>query len=247
MRIWIQGKTERDRRLAALLKAGGHAVVPPEKCELAILSLPRSNVSEEEINRIPVCCKILCGISDESLEKAGKEKQWDIRRIFRDEAYTRENAELTAEGAVFSLMQKAPFAVRDAVCLVIGYGRIGKALTRLLRGLGAEVIVAARRKESRLEAGKNSIGIPEIASILGRTDAVFNTVPSPVLPESGLLRAQKEILLVELASKPYGIDRAAAEKLGLSYSLESGVPGRYCPQSAAGTVERYLERVILHE
>ena len=53
---------------------------------------------------------------------------------------------------------------------------------------------------------------------------------------------------MELSSAPYGIDRQAAERLGLLYRLESGIPGRYCPESAAQTLFRFLKREgLIHE
>ena len=38
---------------------------------------------------------------------------------------------------------------------------------------------------------------------------------------------------MELASAPYGIDQAQAERLGLDYRMEASIPGRLYPLSAA--------------
>lgn len=52
--------------------------------------------------------------------------------------FLRENACLTAEGALVAAASRAPFALLGSVCLVVGYGRIGAALVDRLVGLGAK-------------------------------------------------------------------------------------------------------------
>ena len=75
-----------------------------------------------------------------------------------------------------------------------------------------------------------------------RADVIFNTVPAPVLGEEELRHVRLQCVLIDLSSAPYGIDRDAAEALGLKAFLESGLPGRYCPLSAAETLLNYMER-----
>ena len=60
----------------------------------------------------------------------------------------RRNAALTAEGALFAAMRAQERALGDCDCLVIGWGRIGRALTEMLVALGARVTVASRTERS---------------------------------------------------------------------------------------------------
>ena len=85
-----------------------------------------------------------------------------------------------------------------------------------------------------------------LADALPRAEVVYNTVPAQLLNESLLRRARKDALLIELASPPYGMDLDAAKALGLRCLLESGVPGRYCPESAAQALLNYVERRCGH-
>ena len=244
MRIWIQGNTEMDLFLKKRCAEQGMMLSSASDCDLAVFGFPYAMISEEIKEALGEKKKIVCGIMDEKLETYAAEKVWMLYRPLKDEEYLLENAKLTAEGAVFTAMNKLSIAVQEAECLVIGYGRIGKELTRLLRGLGAHVTVAARRPESREEAGNDSVPISKIQSVIKKTDLILNTVPYPILSESSLLLIKNTAFLFDLASKPYGFDMEAARRLGVHAYLESGIPGRYCPASAASALLRYIERSV---
>ena len=247
MRILICGQGEREKQLAALCPSHGHTMPSHGPWDVAVLPLPRSSVTEEQADQLPRGQNIVCGLTDEAFDKLAERRGWRLYRVLRDEAYTRENAALTAEGAIFVAVAHMRKALWSANCLVIGYGRIGKELTRLLRGLGASVTVAARREESRREAGENSVSLSGMPRVLPDMDAVFNTVPAPVLEKEELQFVRKACVLIELASPPYGIDLDEAWDIGLNAFLESGLPGRYCPESAAEALLSYIEREVRHE
>lgn len=244
MKIWIQGKTLLEQFLQKRCGEKGYILSAPSDCDIAVLEYPYSNISEELAGQFDGHQKIIAGIMNKETDRFIAEKNWSIYRPLKDEIYLSENAQMTAEGAVWAIMEKVPFALKDARCLVIGYGRIGKALTVLLRSFGSEVIVAARRAESRQEAGENSISISRIPSVIRKTDLILNTVPNCVLLENSLFSIKNTAFLFELASKPYGFDMEQAKRLGVHASLESGLPGRYCPQSAADALLRFIERSV---
>lgn len=140
---------------------------------------------------------------------------------YQNERYAIRNAALTAEGAVALWMQRrAPVMGRRV--LVAGYGRIGRQLARRLGALGARVTVAARRSESRALAETDGFRSVDIISTSGTYDAVFNTVPAPVL-RGGFGGA----LCIDLASAPGGW----ADETPVLYA--PGLPGRYAPKEAA--------------
>ena len=244
MRIWIQGQSEMIWFLKKICTNHGMVFSAPEACDLAIMNFPYSSFTEELKEAFPKGQKVICGIIDAKTDQISKDKKWEMYFPLKDEQYLSENAKMTAEGAVASVMNKIPYSLRKAKILVIGYGRIGKELTRLLRSFEADVTVAARREESRSEAGPNSIEINRIQSFIGTYDLVLNAVPSTVISESGLLCLKNTAFLFELASKPYGFDMERAKSLGIHAYLESGIPGRYCPESAAEALFRFVERSV---
>lgn len=53
---------------------------------------------------------------------------YDVRLLLDDPVFVHENAVLTAEGALCAAMRDTPFALVEARVMVVGYGRIGRAL-----------------------------------------------------------------------------------------------------------------------
>ena len=156
--------------------------------------------------------------------------------LWADEQLLAENAWLTAEGAISAAMAAGDASLRECACMVIGWGRIGRALTEMLVGLSARVTVASRAERSRRQAQERGARAVETAALSGALSGkrlIFSTPPFPVLQEAELARAGREACIIDLASPPYGVDVEAAHRLGLRAWREPGLPGRYCPESAA--------------
>ncbi len=166
------------------------------------------------------------------------------RDYYAQEELLTGNAWLTAEGAVALAVTQYPGTLGGASCLVAGYGRIGKALCPMLRGMGAQVFCAARRPEAL--AAVRALGcVPLGYDQLQRPfDLIFNTVPVPVLGSAVLVRQKQDTLLMELASAPGGFDRAAAERLGLSILDSPSLPGRTSPKAAGELIKTTIYHML---
>ncbi len=162
---------------------------------------------------------------------------------YEDEALLLRNAYLTAEGALSLAMDKTDCALAGKTAAVIGYGRIGKLLARLLLSIGMEVTVCARRREVLLWAaadGARPLPMSDLPRLCGGHLVIFNTVPDEVLDRGLLLRLAPDTLLIDLASPPYGaracdIEEAEREN-HLVYVCAPGVPGRYAPRDAGWAI-----------
>lgn len=99
--------------------------------------------------------RVYCGMKEKLVKSS---KLWND--IFLFDYFDREefnvlNAVATSEGAVEIAMKEYPGTINGANCLVTGYGRISKVLTNILKGLGAHVSVAARKKQDLAWASLN--------------------------------------------------------------------------------------------
>ena len=189
--------------------------------------------------RIPRGALCFGGRISPSLWAAAREAGIDLTDYFDREELTVLNAIPTAEGAIQIAMEKLPITLHGSRCLVIGHGRIGRVLSAMLRGLGAQVTVSARRWEDlawiRAE-GHTPARTGELREILPRFDVVFNTVPARLLEEPLLRKLRPDALCIDLASAPGGIDQAAAARLGRHCLRALSLPGKVAPYTSGEIV-----------
>lgn len=182
------------------------------------------------------------GISERlsSLAAAGSIPVFDF---MEDEGFVSYNALLTAEAAAGLLIHDCDKAILGSRALVLGYGRIGRALVSRLKALGADVTAAARSETVLKEAGSagaHILKLAELESGIGAFDFILNTVPARILSSSVLCSAAENAAFLELASAPGGFDRKFAENVGLKIMAAPGLPGRFSPRSSA----QYLKKLI---
>jgi len=199
---------------------------------------------ERILARLPACRCAIHGGGVDAGELSMAEKTLNPAQ---DETFLRANARLTAEGAVARAMGRQGVALLDAVCVITGFGRIGQELAVRLVAMHAFVVVCARSEaQMRMahDVGAHPVPLSEIASACRRADVIFNTVPAHVLGKAALERIPEGTMVIELASPPYGMNIELARHMGVSVFMESGLPGRYAPQSAGAALFHALERAM---
>ena len=192
--------------------------------------------------------QLICGgsISPAVLAQAARERLRLVDYFAREEVQIG-NAVPTAEGAIQTAMEAMDRTLHGAEALVVGYGRIGRALARDLRGLGAQVSVSARRFRDLawIEAeGYSPLHTERLSGELGRFDVIFNTVPALVLPRERLEACRASCVIVDVASDPGGVDFAAAEDLGIPAIWARGLPGRVAPATAAAVLRDAVYHIL---
>lgn len=162
--------------------------------------------------------------------------------LLRDQRYLARNAWITAECALQLAAPRMGSTFRDSPVLVIGWGRIGKCLGKLLQSFGCDVTVAARKEQDRaiLEAlGYHAVDTVALEVCLPEWRLVFNTVPHPIA--AGIAQAGPDCVWIDLASKK-GLE---AENV----IWARGLPGKYAPESSgkliAETVMRFYKEAQL--
>lgn len=155
----------------------------------------------------------------------------------------------TAEGAIGIAMERTPITIHGSSSLVIGLGRCGLSLARMLGAIGARVTIAARKAADLARAqemGFESCSLAELNQIVQSVDIIFNTAPAKVLTAEVLTHARQCHLIVDIASSPGGTDFAAAEEFGISAVLAPGLPGKVAPVTAGNILARVYPRFLEH-
>lgn len=185
-------------------------------------------------------------IHKEHMEKAQK-FGINIIDYFKREEMQVLNAIPTAEGAIQVAMENLSTTLHSSNVMVLGYGRIGKTLSNLLYNMGANTNVIARDYGhiAWIENAKlNPIFHKDLNKYLPKMDVIFNTIPNLILTEEKLNHMKKETLIIDLASKPGGVDFDAAKDLGIKAIHALGLPGKYAPVSAAKIIKDTIYNVI---
>lgn len=180
--------------------------------------------------------QVVCGGRlPEEFCRLARAQQVHTEELLRRPTFAVGNAAVTAEGALYTLMGAGEGTLWGSRVLLCGWGRIGKLLSARLRGLGAQVAVAARSAQDRSlvrSLGMEAYDYPALCGCIGGFRYVVNTVPERILGEQELCCAEEGTILLELASVP-GFDAAFAENIGLHPLSAPGLPGKYAPYAAA--------------
>ncbi|MBE7022669.1 MAG: dipicolinate synthase subunit DpsA [Ruminococcaceae bacterium] len=149
------------------------------------------------------------------------------------------NAIPTAEGAIEIALREMPCTLNGLQVLVTGFGRIAKVLAHMLQGMGAKVTVAARKPADLawMKAyGYHGIHIQDIKNDISHYGVIFNTIPHTLFDRETLAPVQKDCLIIDLASKPGGVDFTSAQNLGVAVIWALSLPGKCAPLTAGRIV-----------
>ena len=171
-----------------------------------------------------------------------------VRDYAAREDFAVQNAVLTAEGAIDLLIRDYEDSVYGAKILLLGYGRIGKVLSRYLRSLGAEVTAAARKTADRawiIASGMHAVDYS--FKELNRFDVIINTVPAMILTADLIDTLREDVFLIDLASAPGGMDKKRIAERELTYYHALALPGKTAPKAAGRIIKDTVIRMIKEE
>ena len=157
------------------------------------------------------------------------------------------NTIATAEGTMQIAMEETQRTVHGSNVLVMGFGRIGKVLAKMLDGIGAKVYCEARKDEdiSWIKAyGYNPVHLNDLNENLNKFDIIINTIPFQILDEERLGLVRKEAIIIDLASNPGGVDRKAAREKGLKVIWAFSLPAKVAPLTSAEFIKETLYHVL---
>ena len=153
------------------------------------------------------------------------------------------NAIPTAEGAVAIAVNKTAKTLFGSSCTVAGYGRIGKILARMLKNMGAEVKVLARRVEALTWAEADGcIPVPFSRPRLAtdNADIIFNTIPSAWINWEIIDHTKTDTVIIDLASSPGGIDPDCSKNTSRKIVYALSLPGKVAPETSGDIIAKCI-------
>ncbi|MBQ3929220.1 MAG: dipicolinate synthase [Clostridia bacterium] len=144
-------------------------------------------------------------------------------------------------------MREYEGTINSSRCLVAGYGRIGRILSQMLRGLGANVTVSARKYSDLAyirSCGMKAVVTGDFGS---GYDIIFNTIPELIFDSHTLAGSACGALVIDLASLPGGVDFDAAKRLNIKAIRALSLPGRSAPQTSGIIIKNAVYNIIREE
>ncbi len=236
--VYPAGTTEACQYGAQFLKEAGVDLVDHPAPEVTHLLLDVPSFREDGALRDGGDLRYLLSTLPKTIAVIGGNLQhpaldgYTVTDLLKDPQYLAINAAITAECALQVAAPRMNTAFFDSPALVLGWGRIGKCLARLLKHMGCPVTVAARKEADRamLHAlGYPAVPISQIEKLLPKCRLVFNTVPELLLHREQT-QPHTKCLFVDLASRP-GMQ-------GEHVLWARGLPGIYAPESSGRLIAR---------
>ena len=229
-----------------------------EKSDIIVSSIPftsdgvnvntpfsKNKISIEEVAKYIKGKTFIAGrIEEELYQKFSETKVIDL---LKREELTVLNTIATAEGTIQIAMEESTKTLHGSKILVMGFGRVSKILSNMLKGIGAEVYCETRTTVNCawIKAyGYNPILLDELDEELNKFDVIINTIPHIILNKERLKKVKKDCIIIDIASNPGGVDRNSAKELGIKMIWALSLPGRVAPITSPEFLKKKIENII---
>ena len=213
------------------------------------INVPFSNneISVRELIHYLNAKILIAGSISPDIYNLANDEYIEIIDIMKREELAVLNTISTAEGAIEIAIANTNKIIHGSNVLILGFGRIGKVLARKMAGLSAKVTCAARKDEDLawIKAyGHNETNINNLGENLSKYDIIINTVPHLILTKERLEYVKEDVLLIDLASNPGGIDKKTVKERNLKLIWALALPGKVAPVTTAEFIKDTIYNIL---
>ncbi len=181
-------------------------------------------------------CQIISGRPTRFLSSLIQPKYY----FLNDETFVTQNAQLTAQGALFYVLDHADCALTSCSVDILGKGHCGTAIGELLEKLGVSVRYVRHNEakglhECTLEEWKRSTCAP----------ILLHCAPYRLIDEDVLSHWKQPVCLIDISGGA-GQDEKLLRQKGCVYVRAASLPEQFAYKSSAAAMAQFVERV-LHE
>ena len=186
------------------------------------------------------------GIKDKIKEQL-EENYLKVIDIMKREELVILNTIATAEGTIEVAIKNTDKILQGSKVLILGFGRVAKIVANKFSLLSTNVTCAARKISDLawIQAyGYEAININDMLYDLKDFDIIINTVPQIIIKEKELKHMKPDVLLIDLASAPGGIDFNIAKQMGINCVWALALPGKIAPVSSAKFIKEAIYNTL---
>lgn len=191
--------------------------------------------------------KFIAGNINEKSYKLLSSSYSEVIDVMKREELVILNTIATAEGAIEVAIKNTDTILLGTNVIVLGYGRVGKVVAKKFYDMSARVTCAARKSTDLawIKAfGFDAIDIKELESEIKKYDIIINTVPQMIVNKSLMINMKKNVLMIDLASNPGGINRDDAKELDLKLVWALALPGKVAPVTSAHFIKETIYNIL---
>lgn len=194
--------------------------------------------------------KVFSGIMTPKLQEMANESQCTIVPLMEDLAVRKQNSVPTVEGIIADVINNTDITISQSTIFVLGYGNVGKLLVDYLIMMGADVRVGVE-EDSDFDY-LNERGIKAIytanyfrmSSMMNDSNIIINTVPTLLIDDEYMSYMRKTVYILDISSKPHGVDFDAAALRKIKCKLYQGIPSVVAPKTAGKILSRKIDSII---
>ncbi len=231
----------------ALVEKGFEKVSVDEIGKADIVVLPFINVEKEVsidnnfFDSLKRGVRVYTGAKNDILRFKFEEAGVYFGEVLDSQEMTILNALPTAEGVIYNVLGNFDKCLVGAKVLVLGYGVCGSKIAEKLQALKAEVYVlegCELKKTIALVSG--IVNIEEKEIIEHNFDIIINTIPLSIVSEKTINTLDKNTLILEVASAPFGFDEDMMVKKGFKYKKLRGLPSRFGVKYSGNNISNFI-------
>lgn len=166
--------------------------------------------------------------------------------ITKNKEFIQKNAIPTAEGVIKIIIENTDFTVDKSKIVVLGFGNVGKKISKLLYNLNADIFCYDIKKQevANIETCGYNV-LKDFDKEISIMDVIVNTVPEQILNVEKLKLIDKNTLIIDVASAPGGVDYNYSKANGYNVIQALGLPGKIAPRTSAKYVKDIIENIIV--
>lgn len=186
---------------------------------------------------LPMNCLIFAGLANPYLQGLNRACYY----YMQNEQLLEKNAELTAEGVLFLLIDSTAKGIGYLHVDIIGYGRCGKAIARWLEALHVPVRIIRRVSE---KGDDHQVSVDEYKQT-EPGDVIINTSIQKLMTRDLMVKWESKPLIIDIAT-PDVVDSEDAKLLGIRFIKAGNLPAIVAYESAGDFIADYIKGVIEH-
>ncbi len=207
-----------------------------------VIVTPSYKWTIDTLQKIPQGATVFGGMFREELKE--QINKLDYHNFMLDEDFVLKNATFTAEAFLVDLISNTKLSLFEQKILILGSGRVAKAIWLVLLKLGVNFDLAMRNKSeqnyARLISNK-VFQIDDLKSVVGNYDTIINTIPFEIFENYKENNFKKDVTIFELAS------RKCLNKDNfphINYIFCPSLPSKYLGDSAGKLMLQFILKTI---